>query len=364
MSSRAPLYVDRGRFDHLREELVLRTGVAYFGNRTLRHVQRDLEDIAASGFDYVVHCFTEHDLIYNAEIMREIAWISHELGLEVHSDPWGVGGVFGGEAFSKAATLEIDACQVLADGSRMGVLCLNQPVLTELLRAWVDAAVDIGSDVIFFDEPHWYPGDLWHIGESRGDEAVRWSCRCDRCLDLFREQYGHEMPFALDDEVRLFRQDAVLRLSTDLVGYAKSKDVTTELCLLPKGMTFDLVGVPDWHPFGEIPGLDIFGTDPYWRAGDTVELEPYVRPNAAETRDFCDHHRLRDQFWIQTYNFPAGTESEVVTAIDIAIEEGLTDLAFWSYRGCEPLSKLWPANIDLVWDLVLRRLDTARNEEK
>jgi hypothetical protein len=42
----------------------MRTGVSYFGNRTLRHVAADLEDIAASGFDYVVHCSTESDLLW------------------------------------------------------------------------------------------------------------------------------------------------------------------------------------------------------------------------------------------------------------------------------------------------------------
>ena len=50
----------------------IRTGAAYFGNRTLRHVRADLQDMADSGFDYVVHCFTESDLIYGIETMREI----------------------------------------------------------------------------------------------------------------------------------------------------------------------------------------------------------------------------------------------------------------------------------------------------
>jgi hypothetical protein len=132
----------------------MRTGVSYFGNRTLRHVQRDMEGIAASGFDYVVHCFTENDLLYGLETMRQIVAMSHDLGLEVHVDPWGVAGVFGGEAFSKFVTWEVDACQVLANGSRMGVACLHREELGRFLHRWVDAAVDCGADVHFFDEPH------------------------------------------------------------------------------------------------------------------------------------------------------------------------------------------------------------------
>ncbi|CAN5584262.1 hypothetical protein BH23CHL4_BH23CHL4_22100 [soil metagenome] len=47
----------------------IQTGVSYFGNRTLRHVQVNMEDIATSGFDYVVHCFTESDLLWGLESM-------------------------------------------------------------------------------------------------------------------------------------------------------------------------------------------------------------------------------------------------------------------------------------------------------
>ena len=87
----------------------IRTGVAYFGNRTLRHVQADLSDIAGSGFDYVVHCFAESDLLDGLETMREIVRITQALGMEAHLDPWGVAGIFGGEAFSKFVAREMDA---------------------------------------------------------------------------------------------------------------------------------------------------------------------------------------------------------------------------------------------------------------
>jgi hypothetical protein len=338
----------------------METGVAYFGNRTLRHVQRDLEDIASSGFDYVVHCFTENDLLYGHETMRQIVKASHDVGLAVHMDPWGVAGVFGGEAFSKWVTWEMDACQVLADGSRVGVACLNRPELLDFLHTWIDAALDCGADLLFFDEPHWYPGDLWYFGRQIGNDARRWSCRCAVCLELFRDRFGHDMPLDLDDEVRQFRQDAVLALVTDLIGYGSGRGAQQALCLLPHGITFELVGVSDWGPFLQIPGLDIFGTDPYWRAGDTVPLAPYVRPNAAAVRKMCDRYGLEDQFWIQGYGFPDSTEEEPARAIEIALEEGMTNLAVWSYRSCEPISKLWSADNNKVWSVVTQALATAQ----
>lgn len=34
-------------------------------------------------------------------------------------------------------------------------------------------------------------------------------------------------------------------------------------------------------------------------------------------------------------------------------------LAVWSYRCCEPMSRLWPANPDAVWGVVLDELRAA-----
>jgi hypothetical protein len=52
-----------------------------------------------------------------------------------------------------------------------------------------------------------------------------------------------------------------------------------------------------------------------------------------------------------------------VRAIQIAIEHGMTDLAVWAYRGCEAMSKLWPANVDLVWANIVQALAQAKAGE-
>jgi hypothetical protein len=39
----------------------IQTGVAYFDTRAPKHVAADLDDMAASGCAYVVHCFSEFD---------------------------------------------------------------------------------------------------------------------------------------------------------------------------------------------------------------------------------------------------------------------------------------------------------------
>ena len=92
----------------------------------------------------------------------------------------------------------------------------------------------------------------------------------------------------------------------------------------------------------------------------TVPIEPYVRPNAAAVREICEKYDVPNQFWIQAYNFPAGAEHEAADAIQIAVEEGMTDLAVWAYRGCEAMSALWSADIDKTWDTVVSALREIR----
>ena len=42
-------------------EKVLKTGVAYHGNRILRHVEEDMKDIAGHNMNIVVHMFTHNE---------------------------------------------------------------------------------------------------------------------------------------------------------------------------------------------------------------------------------------------------------------------------------------------------------------
>jgi hypothetical protein len=58
-------------------------GASYFGNRILRHVATDMEDLAERGFTGVLHAFSENDLYYYRDHMRRIVEVSHQAGLEV-----------------------------------------------------------------------------------------------------------------------------------------------------------------------------------------------------------------------------------------------------------------------------------------
>src|SRR5919109_521194 len=131
----------------------METGIAYFGNRILRHVEADLEDMAAHGCTYVVHTFSEEDLRCYAGTMRSIVAATHAAGLRAWLNPWGVGGVFGGEALSLYAARFPKRQQVLSTGETVPVACPNWPEFRAAVRGWIDAALATGADVLFWDEP-------------------------------------------------------------------------------------------------------------------------------------------------------------------------------------------------------------------
>src|SRR5438270_311166 len=154
--------------------MTFRAGCSYFGVRIPRHVRRDLDDLAARGFTGVLHTFSENDLAYYRDTMREIVAASHDRGLEVQAAPWGLGRTFGGEAESRFVTFHPDECQVLDDGRHVAAACLNSPGYRAFCAEWADWALGCGVDSLFWDEP------AWVVPEHVGVDDERWSCRCRR----------------------------------------------------------------------------------------------------------------------------------------------------------------------------------------
>src|SRR3989337_1554600 len=194
----------------------METGVSYFSSRTLRQVRDDLQEMADQSCSYVVHCYTETDLAYYRDTMRDVVAASHGAGLEAWLDPWGVAGIFAGETFTRFQLDHPEAWQLLSDGRRVGAACPNHPETRAFLRGWIDACAAAGGDVLFWDEPHFYVG-LW-----RGDFSGGWACYCEHCLRRFRERFGSEMPRAFTPE-----------LLAELCAQGRQKGLRNALCLIP-----------------------------------------------------------------------------------------------------------------------------------
>ncbi|MGZ4300936.1 MAG: N-acetylmuramic acid 6-phosphate etherase [Gaiellaceae bacterium] len=321
-----------------------RTGVSYFGVRIPRHARRDLEDIAGRGYTAVLHTFSENDLAYYRGTMAEIVAASHELGLEVQMCPWGVGRTFGGEAESRWVTFHPEACQVLDDGRRVATGCLNNPVYRAFCKKWADAAVEAGTDYVFWDEPHWTVPE--HVGV---DDPERWACCCDVC----RELSGLDLAAGLTPEVQAFRERSVVEFLGEMLAHVATRCAKNTICLLP--LTDGPHGVSDWDAVASLPHLSVLATDPYWKNFDE-SAESFVGRFARLLGETAARHGVDAQMWLPSFGLTREEIPELESAIAASRAAGIDDVWTWGYEACGHMTKLATPDAPLVWEAVTKAL--------
>jgi hypothetical protein len=330
-----------------------RTGAAYFGNRFAAHGERDMAALAEC-CDYVVHTLSETDFFYHKSALGKIVDISRRRGLEVWIDPWGVGGVFGGEALSKFLLDNPGEWQERSDARRAPAACLNSRRFRDFVKEWILTAAGMGAQVVFWDEPHFF--FQWDL-EMEGTYA----CVCPRCADLYRREVGGAFPKKLDEPAAEFRRRTLTHFLTELMAYARRKGLRNALCLY----AFDGYAEYDriWRALGSLPLLDIFGCDPYWRWRPRAQ-DP-ARHVAAYTR------RVREvaapggkgvQIWVQAMRLPRGKEHEIATALSAAVSAGATHLAAWSFDGGALLDPVLAEDPAAVWAATARAFARIRGK--
>ncbi|MGB9691197.1 MAG: hypothetical protein ACPL7D_03420 [Candidatus Sumerlaeaceae bacterium] len=320
----------------------MKLGCSYFGNRILKHYLRDLEELCGMGCDFVVHTYSENDMIFCHAAVADLVAATRDAGLEAWIDPWGVGKVFGGEAFSNFVMQNVDAMQVLSDGRPTGAACPNNPKFRAFMRQWIEAAASSGAQVAFWDEPHFY------IPSWMGGRPNTWGCRCSHCQKLFEERIGKPMPNEETPEVCGFKEMCVEKFLRDLTSDAAQHGLRNALCVLPHRNTSH--GTTNWENLAQIRPLDVFGTDPYWLAAKH-DLD-YVRQASREVVSIARRHGLEAQIWLQGFGVPSGKEDELVQAVEIMCEEGVRNIAVWGIYACEHLSWIRPANPRLAWEKI------------
>ena len=336
---------------------MLKLGSSYFGNRIVKHVRKDMEELATHNFNQVIHCFNENDFWFYKETMKEIVDISHDLGLEVQVDPWGVGGIFGGEAFTVFVPRNWDAAQVLSDGSKAAVACPNQPAFRKFMHEWVESALYIGADYVFWDEPHFYIPS-W----VKGKEGV-WGCTCDACKEKYQEMYGADMSTTeLTPEVIEFRQKCIAEFLEEMFEQVTDAGKKNCLCVFP---TDDPThGISDWNIVTSIKGLHQFGSDPYWVVDKSKVPRTMVKEFSDKVMEQCQKNNLENQIWIQGFKISSGKEEDVQTAIETALECGITNLAVWGFHACGHMSYIACDNSEKVWNIICRSFGTAVEKYK
>jgi N-acetylmuramic acid 6-phosphate etherase len=317
-----------------------RAGCSYFGVRIVRHVRRDLADLAARGYCGVLHTFSENDFAYYRGTMREIAAASHDLGLSVQASPWGLGRTFGGEAESRWVTVHPEECQVLDDGRRVAGACLNSAAYRAFCKEWADWVLDCGVDSVFWDEPAWMVPA--HVGI---DDSTRWTCRCSHCADRF----GGAVPGELTPEVQAFREASIVDFLREVLAHVAERGGENTVCLLPA--TGGNHGISDWNTVAELPGLTTFATDPYWKHWNE-SAGPFVRRFARLLHETCERHGVRSQLWLPSFGLTKAEIPELEAAIAAAREEGIDDLWTWGYEACGFMTHLATPDSPLVWEAV------------
>lgn len=328
----------------------VKLGCSYFGNRILKHAVRDFEELKEFGCTYIVHTYSENDHVFCKQAVADLVAASREMGFETWIDPWGVGKVFGGEAFSNFVMQNVDAMQMVSDGKPTGSACPNHPKFREFMKEWTDAAAEAKPDIFFWDEPHFYlPGWM-------GGRPGTYGCVCGECRKKFEGWYNKPFPDADNEEFRAFKERCIVEFLTELVAGARAHGARNALCVLP--LRDAQHSTANWERLAGIPGLDIFGTDPYWLAFQK-DVEEFVRPSCQLVREVCEQHGLEAQMWLQGFKVPAGREPELVRAVEIMLEEGMRNLAVWGFDACRHLSWIRPDNPDLTWETVKDAFRTA-----
>lgn len=332
---------------------MIETGVSYFASGWPHHFEQDLEDILAHHCSYIVHCFSENELLFARKRTAKFFQMTRDAGLGCWANPWAVMGLFGGEQFSAFVPRNPDACQVLSTGQRAPAACPSAQETRAAMKYWIDAAVDSGADTIFWDEPHLYIPDWDDLGFAPEDA---FACFCPRCRDSFQSRFGEAMPTVWTPEMQAFRQSLMLDFLAEMLSYAQEKGAANAITLLPVEQTAREY-LP-WQPIADLAGLDVLGTDPYWYLHGR-DCGEYVREQMARTMQVCTPRGRMPHFWAQGFGIPAGREHELETGFKLAVEYGAESVAIWGMKGYTALDGVCE-NPPLVWEVVGKTFGALR----
>lgn len=300
-----------------------------------------MEDLVSRGFTGVLHTFSENDYNWYRGQMHRIVEVSHDLGLEVQVGPWGLAHVFGGEAESLFMAQHPELGQVFADGRHVGAGCPSRPELLAFVKQWATAAVELGADRVFWDEPHWaHPVRF-------GEPNSNWTCVCTACKEGFRTRFGEDMPDELTEEVIAFREQVLTEFIGEVVGHVASRGGRSTVCLLPS--VDGLHAVDSWEPVAALPGLDTLATDPYWSFFGQ-EPSRFVGELSSRAVHLAERFGLTPQIWIQGFKLGPEQVDEVHAAVAAARGAGVEDLWTWGYEACAHMSHLDTREPEVIWE--------------
>jgi len=282
--------------------------------------------------------------------MGDIVKLSHDAGLEVWSNPWGVGNVFGGEPFSNFASQNLfNACQILDDGNPTAIACPNSPEFIEFMESWLFAVHKANVDTILWDEPHFHEQGFLSSVEGK------WGCRCEYCQVKYENDYDSQMPIVETSDVKVFKKKSLLEFIARLAKRAKELGIKNVLYLTANLNPEDIPNI--WADYFIMESIDIISTGPYWQWAkeDIGRVQEYAENIAKLSKTY----NKEVQIWIQGFKILKGKETEVSTAIDLVRKSGIKNIAVWGYEGCSQQSWVSCGNPELVWESILSSIQNT-----
>ncbi|MCL2282416.1 MAG: hypothetical protein FWC26_03770 [Fibromonadales bacterium] len=309
----------------------MKAGVSYFGVRNPEWVRKDMQIIKQAGFDCVLHTFSEEDLQYYPQTMKEIIAISKCEGLSVYVNPWGVGRVFGGEAYTELAARNPKMAQIGQNRKKLVAACPSSPAFRDYMKKWIKFVCECEIETVFWDEPHFY-------FEKNNPKLS--SCHCKHCLE-----YGS-------------KQQSLISFISFLTEEVRKLGKRNSVCLLPPWFP---AGLENWDEVAKIPFVDEIGSDPYWEKGDSIEkVRKSYKEVSEKIANLAKTHNKEAQMWIKNYHIEAGTEHFAKEATEIAVTAGIENIFAWSYLGSKYMDWLRSDNPELVWKTQIKAFSLAK----
>ncbi len=324
----------------------MKIGLSYFGNRICEHVKTDMRLLKMIGFDFVIHTYSENDFEFYEKTMHDIVEISKGEGLEVWLDPWGVGGFFGGEAYSSWVGKYPKICQINSVFERVPAACPNNENFRKLITTWIRSAGKSGADFVFWDEPHFY-----HLFSKGG----LWCCRCPSCINKFKERYETDLPLKSSSRVEFFKKESILDFLSFATDNAGKEGLRNAVCILPESEESFLANVCS------LPDLEVIATDPYGILFGK-SLDDYVRNETRKLKRAAEKYGKKTQIWTQAFKVPREKHKEVISAMDIPLKLGVDSIAVWGFKACKCISSISSESPDELWAMIEEWV--MKNEEK
>lgn len=316
----------------------MKFGCSYFDNKVTDYFEKDCASMAAAGLEKLVLCFSENDAKYYQAQFARLLKIAREAGLEIWLDPWGVGGIFGGEAFSNIAAWHPEACQEISDGKtkkRVPLLCVNNPVTFDYVCEWVQATREIGAQQIFWDEPHFFQASYYGY-------SPKWTaCTCDYCT---KARTGSQLP------KNEFKQLSIYNFMKKIIHYASEQQLKNSICLLPDYQHFDNF-MRQMSAYFILDDVSCVGVDPY-PALFSESLEK-VEQIMQIMLDLQRLYGKKINYWLQGFLQKQESMTLLTEEMNLLKAYQFDYVDMWSYKAGRSMSKLNNFDNYLVWQTYL-----------